>query len=116
MDYVPPEELPTHEKTVDKQRAALNNVLDALGSKQKNFKTDNYTHLTHRMKLKYIRLLRFLIKSVAFFMAGSDSAVLIRKVCDDMNSEDVSIHLDGSFCQILGGISEAYTNADSWQS
>jgi hypothetical protein len=49
-------------------------------------------------------------------MASNDADALMQDTFSDVNSEESHIVLDGNFRQIMSGISEAYTNAELWQS
>jgi hypothetical protein len=56
------------------------------------------------------------MRSAASLIASDDADMLMRDSFSDVEGEDSSIVLDGNFRQIMSGISEAYTSAESWQS
>lgn len=116
FDYFPTMETSNDDEKIEEQRIALNQLLDVFGSKKRIMRTESYKDLSHRVKLRYINLARFLFTSIASFIAMDDREIFIRTVCNDMNKEYSDVKLDGKFCQILRGVSEAYSNVPTWQS
>ena len=49
-------------------------------------------------------------------LTSNDVDVLIQDTFNSMNSEESNVVLDGNFRQIMNGVSEAYNDAESWQS
>ncbi|CAF3765947.1 unnamed protein product [Adineta steineri] len=61
-------------------------------------------------------MIKFILTSVASLIANEDSDMLIQDAFSNMIDECSTIKLDGNFCQVLSGISEAYNNVESKQS
>ncbi|CAF4552882.1 unnamed protein product [Rotaria sp. Silwood2] len=116
LDYQPPNDPSTDEEKLKEQITALNNFLSACVSKRKLNVTTSYKDLSHRVKLRYISLVKFITRSTTSLIASDDADMLIHDAFSDVNSEDSNIVLDGNFRQIMNGVSEAYINAESWQS
>ena len=55
------------------------------------------------------------MQSVTSLMASNDADKLMHNSFIDLTSDESNIVLDGNFRQIMSGISEAYSNAESWQ-
>ena len=72
--------------------------------------------LSHRVKLRYNNLAKFLFTSIASFLAKNDREILIRTVCSDMSKDDSDVKLDGKLRQVMSGFSEAYSDSGTWQS
>jgi hypothetical protein len=49
-------------------------------------------------------------------MASNDAGIMMHDLFNDMNGGDSNIILHGNFRHIMQGVSEAYNNAESWQS
>ena len=56
------------------------------------------------------------MRSATSLIASNDADMLMHDAFSDVNTEDSNIVLDGNFRQIMSGISEACSNAESWQS
>ncbi|CAF2802116.1 unnamed protein product [Rotaria sp. Silwood2] len=56
------------------------------------------------------------MRSATLLIASNDVDMLIHDSFKDVNSANSNIVLEGNFRQIMSGISEGYTNAESWQS
>ncbi|CAF2802077.1 unnamed protein product [Rotaria sp. Silwood2] len=104
------------EEKLNEQRTALNNFLAACGSKRKVSVTTSYKDLSHRVKLRYVSLTKFIMQSATSLMVSNDADMLMHDSFSDFSSGESNIVLDGNFRQIMSGISEAYINAESWQS
>ncbi|CAF2500113.1 unnamed protein product [Rotaria sp. Silwood2] len=104
------------EEKLNEQRTALNNFLAACGSKRKVSVTTSYKDLSHRVKLRYVSLTKFIMQSATSLMVSNDADMLMHDSFSDVSSGESNIVLDGNFRQIMSGISEAYSNAESWQS
>ena len=116
LDCQPPYDPSIDEEKLNKQIIALNNFLAACGSKRKVHVTTSYNDLSHRVKSRYIGLTRFILISVSSLLTSNDADVLIQDTFNSMNSEESNVVLDGNFRQIMNGVSETYSNAESWQS
>ena len=116
IDYQPPFDASTGKEKRKEQIAALNSFLSACGSKRKMNVTTSYKDLSHRVKLRYVSLIKLITRSATSLVASNDADMLMHDSFGDMNSEDLNIVLDGNFRQIMSGVSEAYTSAESWQS
>ena len=116
LDYQPPVDILIDEEKSERQITALNCFLAACGSKRKVNVTTSYKDLSHRVKLRYVSLVTFLMRAATSLVASNDAPMLMHDSLRNMNSEDSNIVLDGNFRQIMSGVSEAYINAESWQS
>lgn len=116
FDYQPPDDIVSDEDLLKEKIMSLNTLLSACGSKKKINVTTSYRNLSHRVKLRYVGLAKFILRSVTSVMAPNDADVLLQDVTNDVNTKELSVVLDGNFRQIMGGISEAYSNAETWQS
>ena len=114
IDYEPSFDASTGKEKRKEQIATLNSFLSACGSKRKINVTTSY--LSHRVKLRYVSLIKLITRSATSLVASNDADMLMHDSCSDVNSEDLDIVLDGNFRQIMSGVSEAYTSAESWQS
>ena len=101
---------------VKEQREVLNKLLDVFRSRKRILCTESYKSLSHRVKLRYINMTKFLLTSITSFIAKGDGKMLMHDSCKGLISDDSNLKLDGNFCQVLTGISEAYNIAESWQS
>ena len=115
-DYYPPLETVTHDEKIKEQRTALNKFLAASGSTKKVLCTESYKDLSHRVKLRYIYLAKTIFASIASFMTKDDAEMFTLDVFNELRPEYSNIKLDGNFCQVMSGVSEAYSNAESWLS
>ncbi|CAF5097862.1 unnamed protein product, partial [Rotaria sp. Silwood1] len=116
LDYEPPYDPSIDEEKLKEQIAALNSFLAACSSKRKVHVTTSYKDLSHRVKLRYIGIAKFIFKSVTSVLAQNDADIYMQDTIDDLNNEESNIVLDGNFRQIMSGVSEAYHNSESWQS
>ena len=98
------------------QIAALNSFLSACDSKRKINVTTSYKDLSHRVKLRYVSLIKLITRSATSLVASNDADMLMHDSFSYVNTEDLNIVLDGNFRQIMSGVSEASTSAESWQS
>lgn len=115
-DYHPFHDPSNDVEISNEQLSALNSFLAACGSKRKVNVTASYKDLSHRVQLRYVGLVKFIIQSVASLMTRNDPDMLLRDVFSDMSSEEPDVVLNGSLRQVMLGISEAYGNAGSSQS
>ena len=53
---------------------------------------------------------------MAFVIASDDADIYTQDVFNNMSIAGSNVVLYGSFRQVMSGISEAYVNAESWQS
>ena len=95
---------------------SVNWMFGRAGTKKDKPVTTSYNYLSHRVKSRYIGLNRFILISVSSLLTSNDADVLIQDTFNNMNSEEPNVVLDGNFRQIMNGVSEAYSNAESWQS
>ena len=116
FDYQPPVDASICEEKIKEQITALSNFLSACDSKRKVNVTTSYKDLSHRVKLGYISLVKLIIRSATSLMALNDVDMLMHDSFSDVNSEESNIVLDENFSQVMSGVSEAYTTAESWQS
>ncbi|CAF2708218.1 unnamed protein product [Rotaria sp. Silwood2] len=116
LDYQPPFDASIGEEKIKEQLTALNSLLSACGSKRKVNVTTSYKDLSHRVKLRYVSLIKVIMRSATSLVALNDAGMLIYDSFSDINSEDSNILLDGNFRQIMSGVSEAYTGAESCES
>ena len=75
--------------------------------------TTSYKDLSHRVKLRYGSLAKFITRSVVSLMTSNDPNMLMHDMLSDMNSEESHIIVDGNFRQIMTGVSQVYSNAES---
>ncbi|CAF1543048.1 unnamed protein product [Rotaria sp. Silwood1] len=113
LDYQPPFDPSIGEAKLKEQMIALNSFLFACGSKRKVNVTASYKDLSHLVKLRYVSLVKLITRSATSLIASDDADMLMHDSFKGVNSEDSNIVLDGNFRQIMSGISEAYTNAES---
>ena len=107
VNYEPPHDLLINEN-LNERITALNNFLAACASKKAVNVTESYKGLSHRVKPKYIRLVKFIMQSATSLIASDDAGMLMRDSFGDIRNEHSNIVLDGKFRQIMHGISEAY--------
>ncbi|CAF1548365.1 unnamed protein product [Adineta ricciae] len=115
FDYQPLYDFSFGSETLKEQTAALNNFLTACGSKNKVTVTTSYKDLSHRVKLRYVRLFRSITQLVAKLMTSEDASMLMHDSFRDYGEDESNIVLDGNFRQVMNGIKEAYANAESWE-
>jgi hypothetical protein len=115
-DYGPLVDPVIGEEQLNEEIRVLNNFLSACGSKRNISVTKSYKDLSDRVKLRYIRLGEFLMRSMAFVIASDDGDIYTQDVFNNMSIVGSNVVLDGNFRQVMSGISEAYVNAESWQS
>ncbi|CAF2082378.1 unnamed protein product [Rotaria magnacalcarata] len=115
-DHQSPHDNSIEAEKLSKQLAALDSFISACDSNRKISTTTSYKNLSHRVKMRYVNLVKFITRSAASLIASSDSDMLMHDSFNDVNNDDSSIVLDGNFRQIMSGVSEAYINAESWQS
>jgi hypothetical protein len=94
LDYQPPYDPSIDEEKLKEQITALNSFLSACGSKRKVNVTTSYKDLSHRVKLRYIGLAKFILRSAISLMASNDADVLMQDTVNDVNSEESNIVLD----------------------
>jgi hypothetical protein len=116
LDYQPSHDPSTDVEKLNRQLAALNSSLSVCGSKRKVSVTASYKDLSHRIKLRYVGSAKFIMQSATSLMTTNDPYLLMHDVSGDLNSGEPNIVLDGNFRQIMSGVSEAYSSAESWQS
>ncbi|CAF2131507.1 unnamed protein product, partial [Rotaria magnacalcarata] len=116
LDYQLPYDPSTGEEKSNEQITALNNFLSACDSKRKVNVTTSYKDLSHCVKLRYVSLIKLITRSTTLFIASDDADMPMNDSFKDVSSENSNIVVDGNFSQIMSGISEAYTSAESWQS
>ncbi|CAF1510917.1 unnamed protein product [Adineta steineri] len=97
LDYQPPFDVSIGEEKVKEQITALNSFLAACDSKSKVNVTTSYKNLSHRVKLRYVRLVKFVMRSVTSLIASDDSNLLIHDCFSDVSTEEMNIVLDGNF-------------------
>ena len=100
-DYQPPFDPSIDEQRLKEQITALNNFLAACGSKRKVSVTTSYKDLSHRVKLRYVSLTKFIMQSATSLIASNDADRLMHDAFSDVNSGDSNIVLDGNFRQIM---------------
>jgi hypothetical protein len=116
LDYESPYEPIIDEEKLNKQITVLNNFLSARRSKRKVSVTNSNKNLSHRVKLRCIGLVKCTLQSASLLVPSNDADILMCDAYNDVSSEDSNIILDGNFRQVMSGVSETYTNAESWQS
>ena len=116
IDYQPHFDASTGEEKRKEQIAVLNSFLSACSSKGKLNVTMSYKDLSHRIKLRYVSLIKLITRSATLLVASNDADMLMHDSFSDVNSEIFNIVSDGNFRQIMSGVSEAYISAESWQS
>ena len=80
LDYQPPYDPSIDEENLNKQIITLNNFLAACGSKRKVHVTTSYNDLSHRVKSRYIGLIRFILISVSPLLTRTRTAQLFFSV------------------------------------
>ena len=115
LDYVPPPDVLSNELKLKEQRVILNSFLTTCGSNKRVYIIEAYSDLSHRVQLRYVNLLKFIVRSVANIMAPYDASELLQDFSSGMTEDNSHVVVDGSFRQVMNGVSEAYTNAESWQ-
>ena len=113
IDYQPPFDTSIAEEKAKEQLIALNSFLSACDSKRKVNVTTLYKDLSHRVQLRYVSLIKFIMQSGTLLVASNDADVLMHHSFSNFNCEDSSIVLDGNFPQIMSGVSEAYISIES---
>ncbi len=115
FDYQAPFDPSIGEEKLNEQIIALNSFLSVCSSKRKVNVTTSYKNQSHCVKLRYVSLVKFIMRLATSLMASNDADMTMHDSFSDVNSEDSNIILHGNFRQVMGGVSEAYSNVESWQ-
>ena len=94
-------------------RKALDHLLDLCGNKNRTWVTKNYQELTGQIRLNYLSRSRSIIRSIMSVMAPNDVNQLEHDLFGHQSGKNCA-KLDGHFLSVMQGISEAYSNAESW--
>lgn len=105
-----------HRQRVCEKRKSLNDFLSVCSKKIKVSVTSCYQDPSHRVKLQYFSLAKFILGLAMSLMAPNDHDLLMNDLPSNQNTLEPTLVLDGNFRQVMLGMSEAYTNAESWQS
>ena len=114
FDYVPPMACAVDEDKIQAQINALNNFLATCDGKKTVNIAASYQESSYRVKLRHINLRSFIPRSSTTLLPRNDLNTFVSDVCSHVNNKGPSIVLDETFRPMMGGLTEAYVNVESW--